>query len=275
MDDLKDSRKTAIIISGTSESKPSEIRSLTRLIIGGLVLGMDEVSQRMSEWDKVSTQTTAYSQDQLDEENTYNNSHVYEQQDLVQQAETPGQLARYALIGFVFETEERISSGFSRLNRFGNALGRAANPLFKTLSNSRRLSPVRKRYNKLVNRGEAEVSRWITLGRAEETSSRQLAHIALDETVDSSIEILAVNPEIQDLIQSQGTGLAYEVVEEIRERTVSADTFLEGIMRSMLLRKPRSEVPAPPIEVRMRALSVRPKKKDQDKATDDDKSPVG
>jgi hypothetical protein len=71
---------------------------------------------------------------------------------------------------------------------------------------------------------------------------------------DQYIEYLNKNPEmVQDLVTGQSTGLASELVEEVRERTVSADNVFEMIARSILRRTPREELPEPPREVQRRA----------------------
>jgi 16S rRNA A1518/A1519 N6-dimethyltransferase RsmA/KsgA/DIM1 with predicted DNA glycosylase/AP lyase activity len=74
--------------------------------------------------------------------------------------------------------------------------------------------------------------------------------------VDGYIDYLTTNPEVQELVQLQSTSLATEVVEEVRERSVSADTFLEGIARSLLRRVPRAFLPEPPPEVRSAAVHI-------------------
>jgi hypothetical protein len=58
-------------------------------------------------------------------------------------------------------------------------------------------------------------------------------------------KLFAQNPEVQELVQTQSIGLAEEVVEEVRERTVSADNFVEGIVRAVLRRPSRSQLPYP------------------------------
>lgn len=71
---------------------------------------------------------------------------------------------------------------------------------------------------------------------------------------DIYIGHLQENPEpIQDIVQGQSLGLATEVMDEVREKTVTADTLIEEVVRRILRRPPRSELPLPPPEVRKRA----------------------
>ena len=58
------------------------------------------------------------------------------------------------------------------------------------------------------------------------------------------------NPEaLQAIIQGQSLGLASEITDELRARTVTSDSILEMFMRSLLRRPARQELPLPPPEV--------------------------
>jgi hypothetical protein len=56
--------------------------------------------------------------------------------------------------------------------------------------------------------------------------------------------------QVQVLIQGQSVGLAGEMLNEVRGRTLTADNVLETVVRSLLRRPPRTELPPPPPEVR-------------------------
>jgi hypothetical protein len=152
------------------------------------------------------------------------------------------------VIGLLFETQERIERETRSLGQVGKLLNRWAIPWtgpLKAIYHSQFTAPVRTRFESLVARGEAETARWVKLGKAEDAHSRRLAQVAFDKSVDEYIEYLTSNPEVQELVQKQSTGLANEVIEEVRERTVSADNLLEGIARSLLHRVPRAALPEP------------------------------
>jgi hypothetical protein len=171
-------------------------------------------------------------------------------------------LLRYALIGWLFERQRTLLAAGRRPSR----LERLARSFTASLDRTP-LAPIRTRLNarfdELSARGEARVAatlgRWIDLGRAEDSRSRRLAELAFSASFDESIAYLTTNPEIQQLVQSQSTGLATELVEEVRERTVSADLFLEGLLRTLLRRPPRATLPEPPDAVRRLATSIHPK----------------
>jgi hypothetical protein len=71
---------------------------------------------------------------------------------------------------------------------------------------------------------------------------------------DRYIEYLNRNPEmVQNLVSGQSTGLATELVDGVRARTVSADNVFEAIARSILHRTPRERLPGPSPAVQRRA----------------------
>ena len=67
--------------------------------------------------------------------------------------------------------------------------------------------------------------------------------------VDEFIDRLAENPQLQAVITKQSIGVASDMRDEVRERTVTADNLMEGLVRRILRRTPRAELPGPPPEV--------------------------
>jgi hypothetical protein len=108
----------------------------------------------------------------------------------------------------------------------------------------------------MQKRGEDRLKRWIAIGQREEARSRVLADQTYNRIVDDFINYLGDKPEVQELIAGQTTGLAGEVLDEVRERTVSGDSFLEGIVRAVLRKAPRAELPPPSMEIRQSAVKV-------------------
>jgi hypothetical protein len=239
---------------------PSRLRSITRLVIGAVVLGSDTLFNRLSDLEKSLSETTIYDQD--DVSNQIIDGEMVEESNISTEYHHP-QL-RHALIGFIFNAQERIRTGSNMLGRGINLIGKTSAPIINPIKDHQIFTPLRRRYKRLVTRGEAEVSRWIEIGRVEETYSRKLVQTALDDTVDMSLEYMAENQDVQELIQTQGTGLAFELIEEVRERSVSGDTYLEGVIRLLLRRPPRSDLPEPPNKVKSSALSLRTTRTTQD-----------
>lgn len=71
------------------------------------------------------------------------------------------------------------------------------------------------------------------------------------------IDYLNENPEkVRNLVSGQGMGLAGEMLDQVRERTVTADSVAEMVMRGLLRKRPRSEVDQPSEAVQRRALAA-------------------
>jgi hypothetical protein len=74
---------------------------------------------------------------------------------------------------------------------------------------------------------------------------------------DAYIDYLNEHPDaVQNLIQGQSVSLASDVLDGVRERTVTADSLAESIVRGLLGRKPRGDLSEPPEQVQRRAVSA-------------------
>jgi hypothetical protein len=75
---------------------------------------------------------------------------------------------------------------------------------------------------------------------------------------DDYVQYLNAHPEsVQNLVAGQTIGLTTEIMNEVRERAVTADSVVEMIVRRVLGRKQREQLPPPPIEVQRRAEVAR------------------
>jgi len=234
-----------------SPKRRSNIFSLTRLVIGGALAGYDGLVKRL-----------AHSEAELDIKDPaiigpageMDNTSQYPSDNVLSDNESQSDRLRYAVIGLIFDTEGTINKGLDTADQLSLRAGRLFDRVASPIYGSRIFSPIRSRVDKLAQRGQYEVDRWIELGRKEEQRSRELAQTALTEQVDNSIQYLTSNSEVQELVQSQSVGLIGEIVEETRERTVSADYYIEAWARTILRRPMRSELPEPPQELKIRAL---------------------
>ena len=74
---------------------------------------------------------------------------------------------------------------------------------------------------------------------------------------DIYIDYLNDHPDaVQQLVSGQSLGIAGQVMDEVRERTVTADTVAEMFARRILGRKARTEVEDPPEVVQRRASTA-------------------
>lgn len=253
MNDQRNIKRNSQLSTGknSSRSESGGIRSFSRLFIGAIGLGLEELTERLNKWEE-STKESEYSL----------NSEIIYEQDLSDNAlrkldvykenlksDRFSENLQYAIIGLLIDSQDRIEASSQRIRPISNAVNRFTRPFFNIVRRFPLISPVRTGYSNLVEKGEDELNRLIILGRIEYQKSHQIAEIAIDETFDEAVDYLATNQEIQELIQSQSVGLAGEVIEEIRERAVSADNYIDGIVRPLLKRKPRSEIPPPQFEI--------------------------
>jgi hypothetical protein len=253
--------QSAIQVSSTRVAPDVGIvRSITRLIVGGLSIGYDGLITRLQEWERTAAEgsikqpTTSQENRLLTQPEQGTNIEIVT---IPQENETNADLLRLALVGMVFETEKHIVSGIKSLDNASRVGSNLVEPLVNSFQQNRLLSPLHQRFEKWVQRGQEEVNHWIELGRSEDEHSQALARAAFYERVDTTIDYLSAEPGVRELVQSQGVSLAGEVVEEVRERSVSADNFLEGVVRTMLRRPQRSELPEPPIEIKSKATPPR------------------
>jgi len=233
---------------------PSSLRSITRLLIGSVLLGKDGLENKIKEWDYYAQGSDSVPEQEPtfdDEENNVSpgiefNTRLDERSDL-----------SYLLIGLAFKLQENIDNGVRKAEKMSGNVENLAKPILKPIYSSRFLKPFRTGFDNLVARGEAEVNRLVKEGQTEDAYSRTLAKEAFHERLDSSLDYLASEPKIEELIQSQSVSILDEIIEEVRERTVSADYLIEDFLRMIFRRPLRAELPTPPLELKRLLITTR------------------
>jgi hypothetical protein len=288
-----------------SSNAHSSLRSLTRLVVGGLLLGTEGLATRLARWEKeLDQQQTGYATVQpaapepaaaqpalleasvpepvvlepvvpepveqapavleLPSGELLTASPEGEPGEglaggtqLVLAADETARRNLHMVVGMVFglqgAVERSLNLTYRATRTAGNLVDLVTGPLYR----SRALTPLRDRIETLAERGQEQVDRWVENGRIEEQRSRDLAQRTFTGQVDEAINYLTSDEEVQELVQSQGVGLVGEILEETRERSLSADSLLEEIVRSMFRRPPRTELPPPAPEVQVQAVSFR------------------
>lgn len=251
------------------------LRSITRLAVGGLLLSYDELQRQMRIWEQETDQHLAAQRRQPSRSKRSNGTAARgggpaalptasptasaQRGIAAQPGETLADVARYALIGLLFETQQHLTPRTRDLQQIDQFASSLIAPLLDVLEQHQLLAPVRAQFRVLVGRGEVEAARWVERGRAEEARSRQLVKVAARMSTETTIHQVVNNNEVRELVQEQGAGIADEVVTEVREHAVSADAFIEGLVRVLLKRRPRAALPLPPRAVRDQAApSVHP-----------------
>lgn len=221
------------IANDPDEPEFDSLRSLTSLLIGGAIEGTSQLVTRLREYEE---ELRARDAEEDDAE-----SAVTQEDELDR--------LRYAFVGMVLDVQSTFRRNVSLWARALDGSARATDRVTRTLTPNFLFRPLQRRYNGLVRRGEDSLARWVADGRTAEPQSRELAKMTYKQIVDEFIDTLAENPELQDLITQQSIGLASEARDEVRERTVTADNIMESIVRRILRRTPRAELPPPPPEV--------------------------
>lgn len=219
--------------ASAAESLPPDddaLRLLTELLVGGVLEGSDELVRRLRVY-----------QQQLAEA---------PQLESAGGDETEVDRLRYALVGFIIESQARVRRTIPLIARLVDMSLDASGRVTRPIRNSFIGRPLQSRYDYLTALGEESLARWVNIGRRTEPESRRLARMTYREIIDEFISDLSQNPELQSVVQQQSLSFAGEVRDEVRERTVSADNVLEDIVRRVLRRPPREELAAPPPEVK-------------------------
>ena len=127
--------------------------------------------------------------------------------------------------------------------------GRALESILRPFARSRLFRPFHNSFESLENRGRSQVDHWIEVGRTEDVRNRAAAQYAINQLAGDSMDEIIASPRIQmfiqEIVEAQSMGILDEGIEELRERTVTADLVLERPVRSLFRRRPRSEVPPP------------------------------
>ena len=246
-------RKTALVPAPDRPPAPVEpfdaLRSTTRLLVGLALIGGDELLKRLQMLERDMDALPPDPEEMAGRIRTSPTGQFI-----------PDEI-RHALIGLAFEMQEQVRIQTPRLlTAADQIIGDVTRPAQGILNHIPIIGSLSKslglQYDAMQKRGEDRLKRWIAIGQREEARSRVLADQTFNRIVDDFIGYLGDKPEVQELIAGQTTGLAGEVLDEVRERTVSGDSFLEGIVRAVMRKAPRAELPPPSAEIRQAAIKV-------------------
>lgn len=205
------------------------VETLLRLAIGGAALGVDELLSRAQKW----------------EEQVMFNPH----RTAPLPVETPEVRARYALIGLLFLATRTTRDAAVD---FANYSDRQASNVYRTLSDFSRTpvlgilaTPFKIGVDAVLRTRDRELERWIRIGRLEERDGRRIAALGTEDLVREVVDVISKNPTIKnsisDLVQQQSLDLAGEVVDDVRQSSISADDRIEAFIWRLLGRSPRED----------------------------------
>ena len=206
--------------------------ALLRLLVGGALVGARELRLRLEQWQQAIPDAASI-------------------QAVAPRTASPSDALRYTFVGMMFETESRVRRRFSIMRRRLARASHEANRFYATVMSDMRytpLDPLRVRFEEMVYRATMTLDRWADRGWMEEQQSRDMTQEAVVSVIDELLDYMARNPEVRELIEQQGLSMAETAVDEVRERTATADMWIERVARG-LLHRPASENPAQPAAI--------------------------
>ena len=91
--------------------------------------------------------------------------------------------------------------------------------------------PLRYGIDRVAEARDQQIDRWVEAGRELDSGSRAVAAVSLDRAAQETVEVVTVEPHVQALVQeivaAQGTGIAEEMLKEVREHAVSLDLGID------------------------------------------------
>lgn len=226
-------------LKGKSLPNPTEAGSesvelLTRFVIGILVLGSDELLQRL----RASQPENEANGDVLT-------------QGTRSDGETATTLLRHLTIGLAMQGQRRIARSAYKGLRLSVSGGNRLLRTLDRLTDNRLARPLRKPVESLLSNADRELDLVIAEGRLEEQNSRMLAQEGVDGLVDDLLVYISENPELDEfvrrLIGQQSAGLAGVARDNTRQLSVTTDAALEGAVRRVLGLKQRKDMPRSPL----------------------------
>jgi hypothetical protein len=208
-----------LFVESSSEHLFTAMQALTRLCVGGMLELSDELFRQIAQWDETLPSPSS--------------SHATS-------AESEMARLRHAAIGLLFASQEQL---YYRTVTMGRRASATARWLTAGLTPFQRLRVVRRGMREAEAfrmRGERVVEEWVRRGRAEEQQGRRIAQRTVEGVIDELLAYLEADPHIRELIEQQSVGLASTVVDEVRERAVTADTWVEHLVHALVRRRANS-----------------------------------
>ena len=172
-------------------------------------------------------------------------------QDVYADDETTLDLLRYLAIGLLARGQKRLARGVSKGIRLSlSATGWTLRTLDRWTDN-RFTRPFRRPIESGLWNLEQDADLIIKEGRLEEQNARLLAGQTVGEIIDELLDFMSENPDlaefIQELIGRQSVGLAGVVRDNARQVSSTGDYIAEGVVRRLLRRRARREMPPSPL----------------------------
>ena len=138
------------------------LRSLTRLLVGGILLGLELLENQLQTWDS-SPEAVDSPQNQKDTEELPAFEPLPESIPAPQVGKSipssRSPAVRYALIGLVFEGEDKLEEALDAVLQISSFSDRVLNPINKSIQRLGVTPLVRNRFDQLSKRGQSALDR--------------------------------------------------------------------------------------------------------------------
>ncbi len=231
---LRDSEVPAMIVSRQTLVPVStgQRPTLAQLILGSVLVLSDEVGERIVVEESEIPSTTRSPESvfrPVSEFETLLGGEQYRQ-------------TRYLTLGIAGDARKAAERGLGVLDDVTDTAGRTFWRFAGPVWNSPLMSPVRRPTQRWRLRGEAQVQHWIADGMRQENQSRVIAAASLNNLLQESVTDLTNNAEVQvlvqEVIQSQSTSLITQILQELRQRFISMDIWVQGVFGRALPEEP-------------------------------------
>lgn len=210
------------------------VQLASRLLIGLLTMGGGELGRRLQEiYRDIDTEPELVGWEISDDD------------------ETLVELLRYLAVGLFVRGQRRVIRGVRRgallsLGTAGWFVRRA-----DRLTDNRLMRPIRRPIEARLRNLGREADQIVREGRFEEQKSRMLAEQTLAEAFDGIVELIAESPELNQamraIVAGQGVTLASVATDNARSIGALGDSLAEGLVRRLLRRTPRRDLPPSPL----------------------------
>jgi len=206
-----------------------------RFLVGLLAIGGDEAARRLQDMQqKINEDPTLWNS-----ESPVGNKSIRRQ-------------AWHLGVGLIRRGQRRLRRELRRGYELSLGTANRAASSSTQWGSNRLPNPVRDALGARLVQWRAKAAQIIQEGEMEEQKGRALATGALSELITEIMDEVVKNPELQEFVQDivgqQGIGMATSVADNARSVTLTADDAAEGLLRWLLRRIPRQELPPSPVE---------------------------
>jgi hypothetical protein len=211
------------------------LRRLIRLVVGFVLIGQDALRQQLPLWEAEAQQRLARQ-----------TKAAGETDDAPEQTPWLPKSWEYRLIGLAFESPKYVQGSFSWLLQANRELWRKTAPLRLPLDWFGISASTNQWLADMDERLRVDLEHLEQVGENEAQPSRMLGRVAIQRIYSAVIDDLSEDQKIKDLIAGQSIGITEEVIEEVRERSVSFDLIADQLVRRILRLKHSEPGPAQP-----------------------------